>query len=266
MGILKVVYHSRSTTTYRISDMAKVKEVLNKLGHDAEVDNGSIQVADDLLDLIIGFDDMKEQIMRSLKSPKPVHFLFVGPPSSAKSILLLQLDKIPGCQMVLGGSLTKVGIRDLLIETRPPILLVDEIEKVENIKTLSVLLSLMSGGYVIKTISGDHRKEAMNTRVFACANRKDKLSPELMSRFATFVLRPYTAAEFHTITTKVLIRDEGKTAEMASYIADKVASVLQSFDVRAAIRVARLSCTNDEVDKTIAVMRKYSEQIVLVSR
>jgi MoxR-like ATPase len=204
--------------------------------------------------------------MRSLRSTKPVHFIFIGPPSSAKSILLLCLDQIPGAQMVLGGSLTKVGVRELLLDTRPPVLLIDEIEKVENIKTLSVLLSLMATGIVIDTKSGVHRREVLNTRVFACCNSRHGLSGELLSRFAQFVLRPYTTDEFKNIVVNVLTARESKTPDMAAYIADKVSSVMGSHDVRDALRVARLTATTDDVDKTVGVMRKYSDQLVLVHR
>lgn len=270
MGIIKIVYRSRSTTTYRISELDKVKALLEPATSAPDVlpdqGNAAIEVPGNLLDMVIGFDDMKDTIMRSLKSVKPVHFIFIGPPSSAKSILLLCLDQIPGSQMVLGGSLTKVGLRELLLDTRPPVLLIDEIEKVENIKTLSVLLSLMATGIVIDTKSGVHRRDVMNTRVFACCNSRHGLSGELLSRFAQFVLRPYTGDEFKNIVVNVLTAREGKTPDMAGYIADKVYGVMGSRDVRDALRVARLSNTTDDVDKTVGVMKKYSEQIVLVHR
>lgn len=270
LGIVKIVYKSRACTTYRIADVDKVRALITPREPSPDVlpdqGNAAIEVPGNLLDMVIGFDDMKDTIMRSLKSVKPVHFIFIGPPSSAKSILLLCLDQIPGSQMVLGGSLTKVGLRELLLDTRPPVLLIDEIEKVENIKTLSVLLSLMATGIVIDTKSGVHRRDVMNTRVFACCNSRHGLSGELLSRFAQFVLRPYTGDEFKNIVVNVLTAREGKTPDMASYIADKVSSVMGSRDVRDALRVARLSITTDDVDKTVGVMKKYSEQIVLVHR
>jgi MoxR-like ATPase len=168
--------------------------------------------------------------------------------------------------MVLGGSLTKVGLRELLLDTKPPVLLIDEIEKVENVKTLSVLLSLMATGYVIKTISGEHRREYMNTRVFACANSKQGMPAELLSRFDPYVLPPYTVEEFKRIVVNVLVSQEGKTPDMAAYIADKVVTVLNSRDVRDALKIARRNTTKEEVDVSVETSRKYRERILLVSR
>lgn len=266
LGVLKIVYRSRSATEYRVNDMDATKALIEGVESPEFEEPQIIETPDGFLDMIIGFDDMKDQIVRSLRSPKPVHFLFVGPPASAKTILLLELARLPGSYYVLGGSATKAGLYELLFSLRPAILLIDEIEKVDNIKTLSVLLSLMATGIVSETKLGKTRSTVMNTRVFACANRRSGLSDELVSRFAPFVLRPYTPSEYREIVRKVLVQREGKAEDMAAYIADKAMAELDTRDVRDAIRVARLTLTREDVDQTVAVMKKYKDAKTLIGR
>jgi Holliday junction DNA helicase RuvB len=266
LGILKIVYRSRSATEYRVADMDATKAFLEGAENPEFEAPATIEVPEAFLDMIIGFDDMKDQIARSLKAPKPVHFLFIGPPASAKTILLLELARLPGSYYVLGGSATKAGLYELLFSLRPAILLIDEIEKVDNIKTLSVLLSLMATGIVSETKLGKTRSTIMNTRVFACANRRSGLSDELVSRFAPFILRPYTPTEYQQIVRKVLVQREDKTEEIAGYIADKSMAELDTRDVRDAIRIARLTTTREDIDQTVAVMKKYKDAKTLVGR
>jgi hypothetical protein len=42
---------------------------------------------------IEGFDDIKEMMLRALESHERAHTLLIGPPASAKSLFMLEIEK-----------------------------------------------------------------------------------------------------------------------------------------------------------------------------
>ena len=100
-------------------------------------------VPDDLFDEIAEYDDLKEAIKLSLKSNSTHfrNFLFIGHPGTAKSMFLESLARLPGISWYTDSAKpTKAGVRELLIQDRPHILLFDEIDKA-SISDISVLLT-----------------------------------------------------------------------------------------------------------------------------
>ncbi len=87
----------------------------------------------------------------------------------------------------------------------------------------------------------------MTTWIFAGVNRKDRLSPELLSRFVSFDLKSYTREEFLGVALEVITSQLGKDPDLARYVAERV--VLRTKDVRQAIQVAKLCDTPEEVDR-----------------
>ena len=43
---------------------------------------------------IEGLDDIKEMLLRALESPERAHTLLIGPPACAKSLFMLELEKL----------------------------------------------------------------------------------------------------------------------------------------------------------------------------
>ena len=188
---------------------------------------------------------------------KPVHILLVGPPASAKSLFLLQLERLPGAFMTLGGTTSKAGLAEVLLEAQPAILLIDELDKMDR-EDFSVLLSLCETGRV--SVTKYRRRQAATlaaTRVFAAANSDEKIPREVLSRFLKFRLQPYTREEFVEVVTRLLPAAEDASPELAAYIAAKLAARLDVADVRDAIRLARLAGSETEVDRLLATMRRY---------
>ena len=74
------------------------------------------------------------------------------------------------------------------------------------------------------------------------------------SRFFDFPFKPHTLDEFKEIVTCVLVRREGKSEELAGYMADGLSNVTR--DPRLAEQVARLCDTTDEADELIKDMRR----------
>ncbi len=72
-----------------------------------------------------------------------------GPPATAKSLFLEALGQLPGAQYALGGSSSRAGIADFLINFQPRFLIIDELDKMKR-EDFSVLLSLMQSGVVAR--------------------------------------------------------------------------------------------------------------------
>ena len=216
-----------------------------------------IDIPTDLFDPVVGYDDVKWVLRRSLTSPKVLHFLFVGPPASAKSLLLLELERLKGAYYGVGSSSTKAGLRQLLFEMRPRILLIDELDKVRTSKDYAVLLSLMESGIVSETMYGSQHKEHRVARVFAAANTDEKLTPELRSRFVVLRFAPYALPDFLIIAERVLVDREKVDPGLAQSIAQAVWENLESKDIRDAVKVARLVSNFDDLAPIVQVLRHY---------
>jgi Holliday junction DNA helicase RuvB len=194
----------------------------------------------------VGHDEVKYWVLKSLASPHPVHILLVGPPATAKSLFLEALGTLTGAQYALGGSSSRAGIADFLIHFRPRYLVIDELDKMKA-EDYSVLLSLMQSGIVARLKKRLREVERMTTWVFAGVNRKDRLPPELLSRFVVFDFVPYTRNQFIEVAVAVITGQLGKDAGLSRYIAERVA--LRTLDVRNAIHVAQLCDNQQEVDR-----------------
>lgn len=68
---------------------------------------------------IEGLDDIKEMMLRALESLERAHTLLIGPPASAKSLFMLEIEKsMPPNKVyfIEGGSTTKAGIQKFIAE------------------------------------------------------------------------------------------------------------------------------------------------------
>ena len=200
-------------------------------------------------DDIIGHDDLKDLVLRVLKSQRPLHLLMVGPPASAKTLVLEILSAVYGVPILLAGSSTKAGLRDWIAGNRPELLLIDELDKRGNPTDLSVLLSWMESQRIAISMSGKWGFEEVvcpsrKCIVVAAANRIDRLPQELVSRFVVKLLKPYTPIEVREICIGIVMRREGVGKEMAEAIADAVVDRMMSLDVRDCIKIARMQPTS----------------------
>ena len=72
--------------------------------------------------------------------------------------------------------------------------------------------------------------------------------------------KPYDKAEFLTVVSNPLKKQEHVDDDLASYIAERVWLLPRRFpDPRQAVRIARLAGTREEVDKVLEVVGKYSD-------
>lgn len=241
-GILYYGHRSRKYTHYRVN-RDFIRETL---------DETALEIPDDLFDIIEGYDDLKNILRLSLESSRPVHVLLYGPPATAKTLFLSELARLDGARYALGGTSTRAGIVDFILESRPRFLIIDELEKMDS-RDYSSLLSLMETGYVSRLHKSAKESTKIRTWVFAGANNINKLPQELLSRFMRVHIKAYSEEDFKRVAYSVLTKREGTDPEIAGYIINKLSGVTK--DVRDAVRVARLARSMDEVDSILAVTR-----------
>ncbi|HUV43769.1 MAG TPA: AAA family ATPase [Dehalococcoidales bacterium] len=253
-GLLEEKFHSNSHRGLLLTDLGRQQATLLTEASEAceKHRDETVTLPSDIFEDIIGHEDVKELLTAALLADKPVHVLLAGPPALAKSLFLWDIERVCGKQALwlVGSATSKAGLWDVVAEREPQILLIDELDKMSAVDT-AALLSLMEGGRLVRAKKGRALDATIAIRVVAATNRVARLSPELMSRFAMRTLRPYDAAQFHSVVEGVLVHREGSTPELAEEIARKLGGRCQ--DVRDAVRVARLS-PQLGIDKTIRLL------------
>jgi Holliday junction DNA helicase RuvB len=258
-GLLKERFHSNSYRGLALTHLGYEQAEALSAAVEPELEERSpspLEIPDDLFEPIEGYSDIKPLVIQAIKSEKPVHMLFTGVPSSAKTMFLLELARL-GAPYILGSQSTKAGIADVLFDLEPQVLLVDEIDRIGT-KDIAILLSLAETGIVSETKHGKRREVRLKTKIFAASNTL-KLPRELISRFMVVHFKAYKRQEFLTVTVNVLRKRESIGEELASYIAERVWELPgRLVDPRQAVRVARLTNTKEKVDELLQILLKYS--------
>jgi Holliday junction DNA helicase RuvB len=242
---------------YLLKDRQTVKQLIQQAEATMEEEaQERLEVPENLFSPILGYDDVKELIKKSLEGEKPTGFLLVGPVATAKSLFLEELNRIRGSSYHLGSTATKAGLTQFLLEAKPKILLIDEFDKMKR-EDYAALLSLMESGKVVETKFGRRSEEYMNVWVFASCNNLRGIPPENISRFRPYVFhfREYTVEEFKKVVKMFLVERESVDPNLANYIAEKVSAYTR--DVRAARGLARLCRNKEDVDKYVNTILKY---------
>ena len=253
--VIRVSYKSSNYAHYRLTDPELVKKALT-IAEQMEIEpEQALTIPEDFFDIIVGFQDIKDTIIKSLKAERPVHILLIGPPATgAKTLFMDDIRRLPGARYTLGSTDTKAGITRFLMDYRPRILMVDEMDKMTR-EDYSALLSLMETGIV--TEMKFHRTQTVQLKcwVFGAANDVERIPAELKSRFLVFHVKPYGEADFIRVVTNALQKREGVNEQLASYIAKQLAS--KTKDPRVAVKIARLCKTEEEVLTMIRMMMEY---------
>jgi len=221
-----------------------------------KVTKPGVHIPTDLFACIIGYDDLKQAIITSLKGNSPFfrHFLFVGPPATAKSLFFMELERL-GAFWITGESKpTKVGLREVLSELKPLVLCIDELDKLRASNRNILLSPLDEYGRLTVVKSKEQRAVKIETRIFAAANQ-DNFSPELRDRFWIINLKPYTEEEFIDITREVIrykIKIDLKTAEE---IGREVWRISKS--IRDGLRIAGAIKTGMNKEQAISLLHHY---------
>lgn len=238
-GLLRVEWRSNSGTHYRVEEPEEVRRLLEAPPEaPGAAPPGPPELPPDLFDVVVGHDFLKDLFRRALLAEKPVHVLMVGPPSTAKSLFLMELARLPGSMFALGTTTSRQGLARFLADRRPRYLLVDELDKAYR-EDLAVLLGVMEEGRLVEVKAGRVVQEDLDLRVFAAGNSERALPPELLSRFLRARLRPYLATELREVMVGVLVKREGTPEDEARLTAD-LCLRYGLRDVRDAVRLRRL--------------------------
>jgi Holliday junction DNA helicase RuvB len=262
-GLVQVLYRSRSTTAYGVPD--EVMDALEKFlraGTATTTEAASEarelpQPSPDMFSDIVGLDDVKKLVLDVLTSKKATHLLMVGPPASAKTMILEAISRYYDVPILLAGASTRAGLRDYIVENVPEIMLVDELDKISNPLDLSVLLTWMESQRLVVTMATKkaHVRCPSVCKVIATANRIQRIPPELLSRFIVVNLKQYTDEEVRAVCFNVLVKRERCDEDMAKTIAEAVVSKLGSKDPRDCVKIARLAKTPKDVDRIVETLK-----------
>ena len=213
------------------------------------------------MDMIVGFDDIKETLARAVSSQKKINFLLQGPPACAKSLMLDAIKRAapdPYSYEAFGSRTSSAGLSDVLFEKSPRILLLDEADKMDG-ECYAICLGLMETGAVVETKKGKIRNENLDCMVIAACNSSAKMSREFLSRFAFHPYFPeYTRQEFIDVCVGMLTRLENFPPDISAAIGEEVRDRGLG-DVRRARGIAQLMTepTMDEVERALSLMEKY---------
>jgi len=241
LGLVKLTYRSNRFKHYKLTELGKTIELtIDSLPFGSSVGDIAALDLSHLFDDIIGYDDLKELYINTLQLEKPLHVLTYGPPSIAKTMFLMDIERACGgsSMWILGSGASKAGLWDELVTKRPKYLLIDELEKMATTDHAG-LLSLLEKGRITRVKAGRKFDEIMQMWVFATANRIHRLSPELLSRFAKYCIYEYSPSEYINVVKNVLMNRENLNPLDANAVATLL--VGKTHDVRDAIRVANLS-------------------------
>jgi len=257
-GMLIVAVQTGRLTKYKLSD--KGRDFVFATMMEREFKRVPAATVKEAMDLVVGFDDVKEAIARAIESQRRIHFLLEGPPACAKSILLEGVrSAVSGAYIVFGSRTSAAGLSDVLFERQPQILLMDEADKMRS-ECFSVLLGLMESGEILETKSQKTRGIKLETMVIGACNSSKKFPPEFLSRFALHVNFPrYTREEFIEVCRGFLTRAE----DCPPAVAETIGTLVHDYglgDVRKARGVWQLMTdpTEEEMHRVIQLMLKYS--------
>lgn len=221
----------------------------------SDISRSSYHKSAPLFSTIVGYNDVKKIFDMSIRSPKPVHILLVGPPASAKTLFMLECMKLDRSYFTLGSHSTRSGMLEYLFERRPRYLIVDEIENM-GIKDQTALLSLMETGIISETKFQKTRNTQLKTWVFATSNGTDRMLTPLLSRFVTLHFKQYKFENFHEVSTHIL-GHEGVEGTLASKIANAVWWKLKSKDIRDCMKIGRLAKSEEDVNWIVETFKRY---------
>jgi holliday junction DNA helicase RuvB len=206
---------------------------------------------------IEGLDDIKEMLLRALESQERAHTLLIGPPACAKSLFMLEIEKIMRSKVYFaeGASTTKAGLQKFIGENRhKEIIIIDEIDKMP-IKDQEGLLTMMEHGNFTNTKVRNTKTVKANMVIFATSNSTERLSKPLLSRFTVLEIPKYTYPEFEYISTRIVNKLPRSTVI-------QIASVWKvgSRDIRDVLKIAKLcnhSDTEEDVSRLICIHQRY---------
>lgn len=207
---------------------------------------------------VVGYPEIKKLLLKSIVAKEPIHILLSGPPSSSKTVFLLEmLEGLDCAYFVDAVGASGAGMIDYLFNSNTKYLLIDEIDKMKK-SDQAALLNVMETGLLSETkLKGKTRQKKMNLSIFATSNEVERLSAPLRSRFMELHLGEYTYQEFTEVIRRLLKKRYRLDSTISEKISYEVWYTMKSTDVRDAIRIAKLTKSPDDVYWLVNVHLKY---------
>ncbi len=238
----------------------------------------SEEIPEDLFDTIIDRTSEGKEITQIVKLKRilrsaienhlkdngeiPKHILIIGDVAVSKTMFLLEIARLKSALYISGDMrLGKAGLIEMLMESKPKFLLIDEIQHLDS-KTLAVLLSLGETGYIGEFTREQQDLAKLNVMIIATTHPDDMKKLEMktrgqgiLDRFLKIELPQYSDEELIDLMKQVLVKRYGAKEEIAEYIAKKlIEKGIKS--IRSAIRIYGIAKDNKEViDDLIELVR-----------
>jgi hypothetical protein len=117
-GLLIVAFKTSGLTKFKLSEKGtKLVWATTMEREFAKIPAASVLEA---MDLVVGFDDIKDAIAQAVESRRRVNFLLEGPPACAKSIMLEGVrSAVPNAYIAFGSRTSASGLSEALFEYQP---------------------------------------------------------------------------------------------------------------------------------------------------
>jgi MoxR-like ATPase len=197
-------------------------------------------------------------ILRALESQERAHTLLVGPPTCAKSLFMLQIEKGMQSQVYFteGAATTKAVLQKFIAENpHKEIIIIDEIDKMP-LQHQEGLLTMMERGEFTATKVRNTQTVRADVAIFATSNSTERLSKPLLSRFTVFEIPEYTYEEFEAISVRVIKKLPQNTIIQIASSVWKTGSK----DIRDVLKIAKLcnpADTEEDINRLISIHQKY---------
>ncbi|RPI81128.1 MAG: hypothetical protein EHM34_09060 [Nitrosopumilales archaeon] len=207
---------------------------------------------------VVGYPEIKKLLLKSVVAKDPVHIILSGPPSSSKTVFLLEmLEGLDDTYFIDAVGASGAGMMDHLFNGNTKYLLIDEIDKMKK-NDQAALLNVMETGILSETkLKGKTRQKKMKLWIFATSNDVERLSGPLRSRFMELHLEEYTYEEFIEIVRRLLKKRYHLDLHLAEKIGYAVWNQMKSKDVRDAINIAKLTKSSTDVDWLVDIQLKH---------
>jgi holliday junction DNA helicase RuvB len=191
--------------------------------------------------------------IEGLESQERAHTLLIGPPACAKSLFMLELEKLMRSKVYYaeGASTTKAGPQSFIAEnSHKEIIIIDEIDKM-SLKDQEGLLTMMERGIFTNTKVRNTKTVKTNVVIFATSN-----STERLSKPPPFEMPEYTYEEFEAISVRIINKlPQNTIIQIASSVWKS-----GSRDIRDVLKIAKLcnpSDVEEDITRLICINQKY---------
>jgi replication-associated recombination protein RarA len=210
---------------------------------------------------VVGYSEIKRLLLRSIVSKEPVSILLTGPPSSSKTVFLLEMSEgLDDTYFIDAVGASGAGMTEHLFSNNSKYLLIDEIDKMKK-NDQATLLNVMETGILSETkLKGKTRQKRMKLWIFATSNDVERLSGPLRSRFMELHLEEYTYEEFIEIVRRLFKKRYHLDVNLSEKIANAVWNQIKSKDIRDAINIAKLTKSSTDIDWLVDVQLKYGKK------